>query len=63
MNAADLLGRSASIGTIEAGKDADIIAVSGDPVEDVTRLEQVEFVMRRGVVHKQNGLRQVFPPQ
>ena len=63
VNAADLLGRSASIGTIEAGKDADIIAVSGDPVEDVTRLEQVEFVMRRGVVHKQGGRRQVFPPQ
>ena len=61
--AADLLGRSANIGTIEKGKDADIIAVSGNPIEDVTRLENVGFVMRRGVVHKLGGERQVFPPQ
>jgi imidazolonepropionase-like amidohydrolase len=63
VNAADLLGRSASLGTIEAGKDADIIAVSGDPVADVTRLERVDFVMRRGMVHKLGGQRQVFPAQ
>ena len=63
MNAADLLGRSASIGTIEKGKDADIIAVSGSPLDDVKRLETVAFVMRRGVVHKLNGQREVFPPQ
>ena len=61
--AADLLGRSANIGTLEKGKDADIIAVSGSPLEDVTRLENVGFVMRRGVVHKLGGERQVFPPQ
>jgi imidazolonepropionase-like amidohydrolase len=63
VNAADLLGRSASLGTIEAGKDADIIAVAGDPVADVTRLETVDFVMRRGTVHKLGGRRQVFPAQ
>ena len=63
VNAADLLGRSASIGTIEPGKDADIIAVAGNPIEDVTRLENVGFVMRRGTVHKLGGARQVFPPQ
>ena len=61
--AADLLGRSASIGTIEKGKDADIIAVNGNPIEDVTRLENVTFVIRRGVVHKLGGERQVFPTQ
>lgn len=61
--AADLLGRSANIGTIEKGKDADIIAVNGSPLDDVTRLENVGFVMRRGVVHKLAGQRQVFPPQ
>ncbi|HEY0112692.1 MAG TPA: amidohydrolase family protein [Allosphingosinicella sp.] len=61
VNAADLLGRSASLGTIEPGKDADIIAVAGDPVADVTRLERVDFVMRRGTVHKLGGRRQVFP--
>ena len=63
VNAADLLGRSASIGTLEKGKDADIIAVSGSPLDDVTRLENVGFVMRRGVVHKVGGQRQVFPPE
>jgi imidazolonepropionase-like amidohydrolase len=61
-NAADLLGRSATLGTIEKGKDADIIAVSGSPLDDVTRLENVGFVMRRGFVHKLAGQRQVFPP-
>lgn len=63
VNASDLLGRSATLGTIEKGKDADIIAVSGSPLEDVTRLENVDFVMRRGVVHKLGGQRQVFPAQ
>jgi imidazolonepropionase-like amidohydrolase len=58
-----LLGRSANIGTIEKGKDADIIAVGGSPLEDVRRLENVGFVMRRGVVHKLAGQRQVFPAQ
>ena len=63
VNAADLLGRSATLGTIEPGKDADIIAVTGDPVADVTRLERVDFVMRRGTVHKLAGQRQAFPVQ
>ncbi len=59
VNAADALGRSASIGTIEPGKDADIIAVAGDPVADITRLQQVDFVMKRGAVHKLGGKRQM----
>ena len=63
VNAAELLGRPTTIGTIEKGKDADIIAVTGSPLDDVTRLENVGFVMRRGVVHKLGGERQVFPPQ
>jgi len=48
VNAADLLGLSREIGTIEPGKAADIIAVSGDPLQDVTVLKKVEFVMSRG---------------
>lgn len=50
VNAADLLGLSNEIGTIEQGKSADIIAVSGDPLQDVTVLKKVEFVMARGGV-------------
>jgi imidazolonepropionase-like amidohydrolase len=61
VNAAEALGRSASIGTIEPGKDADIIAVAGSPLEDVTRMERVDFVMRHGVVHKADGKRRGFP--
>jgi imidazolonepropionase-like amidohydrolase len=50
VNAADLLGLSGEIGTIEPGKSADIIAVSGDPQQDVTVLKKVDFVMARGEV-------------
>ncbi|HZS97814.1 MAG TPA: amidohydrolase family protein [Terriglobales bacterium] len=50
VNASDLLGWSAKVGTIEAGKWADIIAVDGDPLKDVTTLEQVKFVMKGGAV-------------
>ena len=60
--AAEQLNRSDRIGTIEAGKDADVIAVAGDPLSDVRTLETVEFVMRRGVVHKAGGQRRPFPP-
>ncbi|MGH6705772.1 MAG: amidohydrolase family protein [Sphingomicrobium sp.] len=50
VNAADLLGLSSEIGTIEPGKSADIIAVTGDPLSDVTVLKKVDFVMARGEV-------------
>ncbi|WP_308419328.1 metal-dependent hydrolase family protein [Sphingomonas metalli] len=50
--AADLLGQSDRLGTIVPGKAADIIAVSGSPLDDVRRLEKVEFVMHRGLVAK-----------
>ncbi len=48
VNAADLLGLASEIGTIEAGKSADIIAVRGDPLTDVTVLKRVDFVMAKG---------------
>lgn len=51
-NSADLIGRSKDVGTIEAGKYADIIAVSGDPLADVSVLQSVGFVMKGGVVYK-----------
>ena len=56
INDADLLGWSDKIGTIEPGKFADIIAVDGDPLADVTTLERVKFVMKGGEVVK-NELR------
>jgi imidazolonepropionase-like amidohydrolase len=51
-SAADLLGRSKDVGTVEAGKYADLIAVSSDPLADVRALESVGFVMKGGVVYK-----------
>jgi imidazolonepropionase-like amidohydrolase len=51
-NSADLLGRSKDVGTIEVGKYADIIAVSGDPLADISVLQSVGFVMKGGVVYK-----------
>ena len=54
-NAADLLGRSSELGSIKAGKYADLIAVSGDPLQDISLLENVEFVMKDGKVYKSAG--------
>ena len=50
--AAELLGESGSLGAIEPGKSADLIAVNGDPLSDITQLEKVIFVMKDGVVYK-----------
>lgn len=52
VNAADLLDMSESIGTIEAGKFADIIAVSGSPLDNIEELLDVDFVMKEGKVYK-----------
>ena len=52
VNAADLLDMSSSIGTIEAGKYADIIAVDGSPLENIEELLDVDFVMKGGKVYK-----------
>jgi imidazolonepropionase-like amidohydrolase len=50
--AAELLGWSDKMGTIEAGKWADLVAVSGDPLKDITELQRVKFVMKAGSVFK-----------
>ncbi len=51
-NAAELIGVSDKVGSIEAGKLADIIAVDGDPIKDIHVMGQVKFVMKDGVVYK-----------
>jgi imidazolonepropionase-like amidohydrolase len=51
-SAAELLGWSDKMGTIEAGKWADLVAVSGDPIKDITELERVKFVMKSGSIFK-----------
>jgi len=53
-SAADLIGRAKDVGTVEAGKYADLIAVTANPFEDVRALENVGFVMKGGVVYKDN---------
>jgi len=54
--AAELLGWGDKAGTVEAGKWADLVAVSGDPLKDITELQKVKFVMKGGAVYK-NELR------
>jgi imidazolonepropionase-like amidohydrolase len=51
--AAELLGEQDSLGTIAPGKRADIVALPGDPLADVSLLEKVDFVMKDGVVYRQ----------
>ena len=58
-SAADLIGDTQDIGSVQAGRYADIVAVNGDPLADVTQLERVQFVMKGGAVYKQNG--QIVP--
>ncbi len=52
VNASDLLGSKFNVGALEPGKFADMIAVDGDPTKDVTILEHVKFVMKGGVVYR-----------
>jgi imidazolonepropionase-like amidohydrolase len=56
LNAADLMSWTNHVGALEAGKWADIIAVNGDPLKDIRLLQNVQFVMKSGVIYKnQNG--------
>jgi imidazolonepropionase-like amidohydrolase len=54
---ADLLGKSADIGSVQAGRYADLIAVKGDPVADIKLLQNVSFVMKAGQIYKREGQR------
>jgi imidazolonepropionase-like amidohydrolase len=50
VNAAEMLGWQDRIGTVEAGKFADLLAVAGNPIADIAELEHVRFVMKDGQV-------------
>jgi imidazolonepropionase-like amidohydrolase len=52
VHAADLLGMSDKIGTLEPGKLADIIAVAENPLQNIKTLQQVNFVMKEGKIYK-----------
>ena len=51
-NAAEMLGWQDRVGAVEPGKFADLVAVAGDPIADITELERVRFVMKGGQVVK-----------
>lgn len=55
VNAADLMGWSAKTGSLDAGKWADIIAVEKNPLDDIRTLQNVKFVMKAGVVYKNDA--------
>ncbi|MEO7200697.1 MAG: amidohydrolase family protein [Dokdonella sp.] len=52
VSAAELLDQSADLGSLSAGKYADVIAVRGNPLDNIAVMERVDFVMKDGVVHK-----------
>ncbi|HSC52660.1 MAG TPA: amidohydrolase family protein [Phnomibacter sp.] len=54
-NAADLLGESERLGSLEPGKLADIVAVEGNPIENIQAMGKVKFVMKDGKVYKENS--------
>jgi imidazolonepropionase-like amidohydrolase len=54
-HAAELLRRSKDLGSLESGKFADVVAVDGDPLADITRMQHVAFVMKEGRVYRQDG--------
>ncbi|HXD32683.1 MAG TPA: amidohydrolase family protein [Pyrinomonadaceae bacterium] len=55
-NAANLLGQSANIGTIQPGRYADLVAVKGNPLADIKLLQNISFVMKEGRIYKRDGI-------
>jgi imidazolonepropionase-like amidohydrolase len=62
-SAAELLGQGDKVGTIAAGRWADLVATSGDPLASIKELEKIQFVMKGGVVYKQAGQSLPFAPK
>jgi imidazolonepropionase-like amidohydrolase len=61
INAATLLRKDKDLGTLAAGKLADVVAVPGNPLEDISLMKQVSFVMKEGVVYKLNSVPTPLP--
>jgi imidazolonepropionase-like amidohydrolase len=55
INAAQLLGHDDELGTVAPGKYADLVAVPGDPLDDISVMSKVSFVMKAGVIYKRDG--------
>jgi imidazolonepropionase-like amidohydrolase len=53
--AAELLGMQNDVGSITVGKYADLVAVKGDPLADISLLQKIDFVMKGGEVHKSSA--------
>ena len=62
INAAQLLKKEKDLGTLAAGKIADVVAVPGDPIADISLMKQVSFVMKDGAVYKLNSVAVALPP-
>jgi len=62
INAAQLLRRDRDLGSLAAGKLADVVAVPGDPTADISLMKSVSFVMKDGVVYKVNSQPVPLPP-
>jgi imidazolonepropionase-like amidohydrolase len=60
-NGADLIGASDRVGSVQAGRFADLVAVDGDPLKDVSQFNKVSFVMKGGVVYRAGGAPTVAP--
>jgi imidazolonepropionase-like amidohydrolase len=54
-NAADLLGASDRVGSVQPGRYADLVATAGDPLADPAQFAHVDFVMKSGIVYRQAG--------
>jgi imidazolonepropionase-like amidohydrolase len=62
INAAQLLRHDKDLGTVAAGKIADVVAVPGNPIEDISLMKRVSFVMKDGVIYKLNSAPVELPP-